>query len=367
MSLFIAILTGFLLTFILMPIIIKVSKSIDLLDMPDRRKVHDVSTPSFGGAAVFVGFLIAIILSISLADLAVYKFFLAGMLMIFLLGVRDDVSSLQAKQKLAVQILSAFLVVYFSEIKLQGLYGLFGLHELPYGLQEIISIFMIVVLTNSFNLVDGIDGLAGSVAVFILTVFAYFFYFSGEIVLAAMSLSLVGALMAFLFFNWYPSQVFMGDTGSMFLGFMVSVLCIKSIDLANIGGYGPLVNVEAPVAMGIALLIVPIYDTLRVFAIRIWHGRSPMVPDRNHIHHSLLNLGMTHSTATIALIIANVSTAALSLVLDQFLRQEFIILICFAFMVAFGGTVDLFASRKEQRMASLAEKDQKSLYISKSA
>jgi UDP-GlcNAc:undecaprenyl-phosphate GlcNAc-1-phosphate transferase len=367
MLLFLAVTIAFLLTFILLPVIIKVSRSIDLLDIPDRRKIHSISTPSLGGIGIFIGFILSMLISISFAELAELKFFLAGIILIFILGIRDDVSSLQAKHKLAVQILSAVLVVYFAGIKLQGLYGILGIFDLPTGVAEVLTVFMIVALTNSFNLIDGIDGLAGALGVIILSVFGWIFLENGHMPLAVICLSVSGSLIAFLFFNWYPSKVFMGDTGSMLLGFITSVLAIIMVNHVTaahiIGG----VYLLSPVALAVAALIIPIYDTFRVFIIRLSKRRSPLAPDRNHIHHALLKLGMNHSRAALSLIIINITILIVSFLLNNSVGNGMLIFIQVAMAISFGAVIDVLGSRKKSLGITSKVKTPKTLYISKSA
>lgn len=352
MSILLSITAAFLATMTLMPVIIKLFRSIDLLDIPDKRKIHSVSTPSLGGIAIFCGIVFSLILSVKFADLATQKFFLGATFLIFLLGVRDDLSSLMAKHKLVIQIFAAVLVVYFGGWKIEGLSGLFGVESFPYGLNEIFTIFVIVVMTNAFNLIDGIDGLAGSIALLITLFFGWYFLSIGQPLNAAISISVAGGVLGFLLFNWYPSKVFMGDTGSMMLGFMISTLMIQFLAVPELvsGGLG----IVSPVSVCIALLILPVYDTLRVFCIRFYHGKSPLAPDRNHIHHVLLKLGLNHGQSSIFLILYN--TLILSLILlFQEAGDTVLILSAFTATVIVGTLLDFKVMKKEAaRTASLS-------------
>lgn len=367
MILFFAVAIAFFITFILLPIVIKVSRSIDILDTPDRRKIHSVSTPSLGGIGIFIGFILALAISTSFNELAELKFFLAGIVLIFILGVRDDVSSLQAKHKLAIQILSALLVVYFSGVKLSGFYGILGVNELPFGISEVLTVFMIVALTNSFNLIDGIDGLAGSLGVIILSLFGLVFLESNSLTLTIVCFSLSGSLIAFLFFNWYPSKVFMGDTGSMLLGFITSVLAIIIINTTSGADLVLGIKLNSTVALAVAALIIPIYDTFRVFIIRFAKGLSPLAPDRNHIHHGLLKLGMNHAKATLILCVINISIISISLAFNNTIGNGLLIGLQVLIILAFGVIIDLLGRNKKHLGLSSKVKSSKSLYVSKSA
>ncbi|MEO9476979.1 MAG: MraY family glycosyltransferase [Cyclobacteriaceae bacterium] len=367
MLLFLAVSISFLVTFTLLPLIIKVSKSIDVLDMPDRRKIHKVSTPSLGGIGIFIGFVMAMLISISFAELAELKFFLGGVALIFVLGIRDDIASLQAKHKIAVQLLCAVLIVFFSGIKLHGLYGILGVHELPYGVAEFLSVFMIVGFTNSFNLIDGIDGLAGSLGFIILSLFGWLFLKMEMYSLAIFCLAVSGSLGAFLFFNWHPSKVFMGDTGSMLLGFITSVLAIVVINNAQALVFTEGIIIKSPVALTIGALSIPIYDTLRVFIIRFSKGQSPLAPDRNHIHHGLLKLGMKHSSATLILVSLNLLILSAVVLLNETFTNGELILLTAGIMFSFGLVIDLLGRRRKFLGISSQVKSPKTLYVSKSA
>ncbi|XOV92059.1 MAG: glycosyltransferase family 4 protein [Bacteroidota bacterium] len=364
----VATLTAFLFTFVLLPIIINITRSVKLLDQPDRRKVHIIGTPSMGGIAIFVGFMIAILIAAPADVLISNRYFFSAVGLIFFLGIRDDVSSLYAQHKLVVQIFAAALVVGFSDFHLTGLYGLMGIHELPLGLEYLLSIGAIVILTNSFNLIDGIDGLAASLATVILLFFSWVFFLTDAPVLAIVSLSCIGALFAFLIYNWYPSRIFMGDTGSMVLGFLISTLSLKVINLSDGLAINSFFSINSSVALVIACLIVPFYDTLRVFTIRFVNKKSPFAPDRNHIHHSFLKLGFNHAQATSTLVAFNLLSIGLILSLNNILSNGWLLLILFSITFAFGATVDhLVSKRKMLGISSKLETKKVSLTVSKSA
>ncbi|MEQ9402646.1 MAG: MraY family glycosyltransferase [Cyclobacteriaceae bacterium] len=344
MTLLLSLAAAFLATMTLMPVIIKLFRSIDLLDIPDKRKIHSVSTPSLGGIAIFLGIVFSLILSSSFAELATQKFFLGATFLIFLLGIRDDLSSLMAKHKLVIQIFAAVLVVYFGGWKIEGLNGMFGIDSFPYGMNEVFTIFVIVVMTNAFNLIDGIDGLAGSIALLVTLFFGWYFLSIGSVLNATISISIAGAVLGFLLFNWYPSRVFMGDTGSMTLGFMISILVVQFLSVPEAASIS--IGIFSPVSVCIALLILPVYDTLRVFFIRFYLGKSPLSPDRNHIHHVLLKLGMNHGQSAILLISYN-TLVLTGVLLFQEAGDTILIPSVFILTAIIGAFLDLRVMRKE--------------------
>lgn len=352
MSLTLALITSFLVTVTLMPIIIKVSRSVNLMDQPDKRKIHSISTPSLGGIAIFFGFAVALLIAIPFFNLAQEKYMLGGALLIFLLGVRDDLSSLQVRHKLVVQIFSSALVVFFADIKISGLNGLFGIESFPWYFDEIFTLFILVVMTNAFNLIDGIDGLAGSIGLIISTVFCFLFFSSGFPLYATIALAIAGSILAFLIYNWHPSKVFMGDTGSMMLGFTLTVLLIKFLHIpVNVSG------LISPVAIVFSLFILPVYDTLRVILIRIFSGRHPLAADRNHIHHLLLKLGYNHGQATILLSGFYLLVVVLVFIF-QSIGELWLILVMSICAVTIGAILDRkIAKRESARLARLGSSE----------
>ncbi len=348
MNLTIAIITSFLVTLTLIPIVIKVFKSLNVLDQPDSRKIHRISTPSLGGIAMFIGLIIAISIANPFSDLVNEKYFIGGILLIFLLGVRDDLSSLKANHKLVVQIFSASLVVFFMDIKLNGLNGLFGVDSFGWYFDELFSIFVIAIMTNAFNLIDGIDGLAGSISLLISLVFCILFTYAGFHFNAVLAISVSGIALAFLIYNWYPSKVFMGDTGSMMLGFILTVLFIQFIAIPS-----SLSGQFSPVAFVLALFVLPVYDTLRVFLIRFFTGKHPLAPDRNHIHHVLLKLGYNHGKATTLLVGYNLLLVILVFSFQSLGELWLILFMCLT-TVSIGIILDRKVMKREAaRMAKL--------------
>ncbi len=367
MLLVIAILISFMITLVFLPVIIKVAKSVKLLDLPDRRKVHIEGTPSMGGIAIFIGFLMATIITLPLDDLVAHKYLISSLCLIFFVGIRDDVFSLPAQHKLLAQIFAATLIIAISEIRLTGLYNIAGINEIPYGLEYVLSVAVIVIMTNSFNLIDGIDGLAGSIGFIILMFFSWIFYVTNQLPFAIISFTASGSILAFLIYNWHPSKIFMGDTGSMTLGFLISTLAIKVINISIGLDINSFIQIESSVALVIACLIVPFYDTLRVFMIRLSQKKSPFNPDRNHIHHSLLNLGLSHARATLVLASYNIVIIILALLLSNTLANGILTLIIFSLTVVFGRVVDYLVSQRKLLNGVARLDPKKNMSISKSA
>lgn len=295
---------AFVITFFSIPVIIQVAKNKKLFDEPDERKVHKMVIPTLGGLGIFAGFIIATLLGSPSAAVSGLQYFVAALLVIFFLGIKDDILILSASKKFIGQLIAAAILIKFGGIQITNMYGFLGIHHLPQMVSVILTLFTIVVITNSFNLIDGVDGLAGSLGLLTSAIFGVYFIQSGEILFSVMAFSLFGSLVAFLIYNFHPAKIFMGDTGSLLIGLLNAIFVIKFISIAENPVMG--VSLVSAPAIGFAILIVPLFDTLRVVGLRIVNRRSPFSPDRNHIHHLLLELGYSHQKITFTCLIANI-------------------------------------------------------------
>jgi len=296
---------SFTITFLAIPVIINVAEMKKLFDMPDARKIHLVAITPLGGIGIFAGFVFGCLLTINFKFSSEFQYFIAASMVIFFLGLKDDILVLSPIKKFIGQVLAAFLIIYYGRIQIRSMHGFFGIHELPEMFSLLITYFSVIVIINSFNLIDGVDGLAGTLGLMSSALFGIYFMYAGMEPYYVLAFSLSGSLLAFLIFNFQPAKIFMGDTGSLLIGVVNAILVLKFID----PGEGPLsVNpiISSP-AIGFTILMMPLLDTLRVFAIRIFKRRSPFSPDRNHIHHLLLDRGLSHRTITLLLVAINAS------------------------------------------------------------
>lgn len=302
MVIFLAVSTSFLIGFLLTPIVILVLKKMELMDSPGGRKIHSGYIPSMGGIAFVIATFIAVLSWLDAQYIMEIRFLLAAFGLMFFVGLRDDMVNMSAIQKLAGQFIAAYLVVVMADIRFTSLYGFMGIYDLPLWISYGLSFFTILALTNSFNLIDGLDGLAGSISLVTFLFLGWWFFEAEMMSYAFFALILVGAVLSFLVYNWHPAKIFMGDTGSLSLGFALSVLTVLFIDkngtMASFEGW----KFNAPIASGVALLIIPIYDTSRIFIKRTLNGKSPMAPDKSHVHHFLLRMGLRHDQVTLSLV-----------------------------------------------------------------
>lgn len=299
-----AFLVSLLISFLLMPIIIGVLKRKNLVDVPGRRKIHKNIVPSLGGVGIIAGWAISISIWLTLSGIIEYKYVLAGMGILFITGIRDDLIPISARIKLLAQIL-ATTIVLLSGVMINSAYGLFGIEELDITLKVFFTLGFIIFFTNSFNLIDGLDGLAGSVALVISSFFSVWFYINESYYLAIISVATVGAIIGFLYYNWQPAKIFMGDTGALSVGFLFSILMILFLN-ENTALSNEWYKFNSPLAAMVAILFVPLFDTSRIIVVRLVKRKSPFKPDKNHTHHVLMRLGLSHGMTALLLGATNI-------------------------------------------------------------
>jgi UDP-GlcNAc:undecaprenyl-phosphate/decaprenyl-phosphate GlcNAc-1-phosphate transferase len=301
---------AFLITFFSIPIIIQVAREKKLFDEPDERKVHKMVIPTLGGLGIFAGFILASLLSTPVADARELQYFAAAAIVIFFLGIKDDILILSAAKKFIGQLGAAGIIIKFGGIQITNMHGFLGIGEIPHVAGIILTLFTVIVVVNSFNLIDGVDGLAGTLGLLTAVIFGSYFTYVGQTLYAVMAFSLAGSLIGFLIYNFSPAKIFMGDTGSLLIGLVNSIMVIKFINIA--GNQSTPLPLQSAPALGIAILMVPLFDTLRVFSLRIFDRRSPFSPDRTHVHHFLLDLGFSHRTVTLLCVSTNIAFIVLA-------------------------------------------------------
>lgn len=307
------------------PTIIRVAYSKKILDIPNYRKVHEDLIPRLGGVAIFTGFMTAVTIFGSMEN--GIQQLLAGTLVIFFVGVKDDIIDVSVFKKFFVQVLACGIIMFIADIRVTNFQGVFNVYELSIGYSYAFTFLVVLCITNSVNLIDGLDGLAGSIVLIASIVFGIYFFpvLPGYTFVA---FSLAGGVLGFLRYNLIGAKIFMGDTGSLVCGFILSVLAIEFIENTIIP--------TAP-AMSVAILFIPLFDTIRVFAIRIYNGNSPFSPDQKHIHHILLLLGMSHIKVVLTLSITSVAIILLSVNLTSLGNTWILIILailCLVFSLA---------------------------------
>jgi UDP-N-acetylmuramyl pentapeptide phosphotransferase/UDP-N-acetylglucosamine-1-phosphate transferase len=285
--------------------IIYVAHKKHLFDEPSEvRKVHITRTPNLGGVAIFSTMLIAACFFLPDQGAPYQNYILAGSMVIFFLGLTDDLVGMNPHKKILGQLVAALIIVLPGGVHFTSWQGFFGLEEMPYWLGVVVSVFFILLVTNAFNLIDGINCLAGSIGLLASAGFACFFWKMHMYGYYLLALALCGCLAGFLVYNRTPARIFMGDTGALLLGFLLSVFSIIFVESNKPGLFLQPAYRGAP-AIILGILVIPIYDTVRVFFLRLIQGRLPFSADRSHLHHRLIDLGLSHIQATGVLLLAN--------------------------------------------------------------
>lgn len=306
---------AFVICYFMIPVIINVSHLKGLFDKPDYRKLHRVATPNLGGVAIFAALLISFSIS-GYATVSWAPYLITGLTILFFSGRKDDILVISANKKLLLQCVAIAIIIFGSNLSITNFGGVFGINEVPHWLGIGIAFFTMVVVLNSYNLIDGIDGLAAGVGIISSLSFGIWFYVTGMIAPAVLAFILSGSLIGFLRYNWQPAKIFMGDTGSQIVGYLLAFFAVTFVQTGVTStAYVPFQNAVPVIA--VAILIVPLYDTLRVFTIRIIKGHSPFEADRRHVHHQLIDSGFSQKSSCLIIYAFNVLILGITLALAE--------------------------------------------------
>ncbi len=304
--------TCIILALIAIPFVIRMCYKHELYDMPNGRKIHHFAIPRLGGIIFMpitaIGMFVGLII-LSKGHNEEVEFYLSsylmvvGAMLIYIIGLIDDLKGLEASHKFIIQTVAA-LIFPVCNLMISNLHGLFGIYELPLWASYPITVFTILLIVNAMNLIDGIDGLSSSLSILILLVFAYLFHQIGALLFSLLSICLCGAIIGFFFYNFYgnigKNKIFMGDTGSLFIGFVIAYLVIKY----QMKGWGDIEYRDGALLTSITLVFIPCIDVVRVALARLLKGKKMFSPDKTHIHHVIMNMGLTmHQTLYTILIL----------------------------------------------------------------
>lgn len=319
--------SGLVIAMMLIPLIAKYSEQLGLMDKPNHRKVHAKPIPVIGGISIVISTGLSLLLSKTALQLLVqFPVLISGSVLLFVIGVWDDRKNVRPIYRLTLQLLCASAIAA-SGIRLTSMYGLFGMDELTMFWQYAITILIITGVTNAFNLMDGIDGLAGGIAFINLLILGALSWMLGQYEVFILLVAISGALIAFLKNNIHPARVFMGDGGSLMLGFLMSSIGILLIES---GKTSSVINISYVVLIVSTILVIPVFDSLRVYAGRIKRGESPFKADKTHLHHLFLILGLNHKRAAFFIYGLEIVILSLGFVLHQFVTISLSIVVIVA-------------------------------------
>ena len=289
--------------------VIRFSNKKNLGDNPkgESRKIHKILTPNLGGIGVFIGTCVAYF---AFSDYSMGirpdKLFSISILLFFL-GILDDLEPMGAKKRLLIEFACAFFIIYITDIRLVTLWGIFGIQELSLVASYLLTSIFIVGCINAYNFIDGMDGLLGSIALLGSICFGLIFNLYGEWLWTLLCIAICGGILGFLFFNWSPSRIFMGDGGALFLGTIFACFALHVMQLPPIRDNNIFFSILAPHTIAFSIIAVPIVDMVIVMILRTIHGYSLLIADNRHVHHRLLSIKMNHSSATLLILLGNIS------------------------------------------------------------
>ena len=308
---------AFALSSMSVPLVIKLAIKKRLLgEYGEGRHVHKGYVPRLGGVAIYIGFFLSqIYFMISHQGTGhlsqPYLLLIFASALLFFMGVLDDLVDINANLKFCIQLIVGLILVWQADVRIASFYGLFGVQTLPLWFSYLFSITVIAFFINAYNLIDGIDSLSSSIGMYVLFCFGCVFLYNNSYLDSIITFSVFGALLGFWLYNKPPAKIFMGDAGTLSVGLMIAYFAIRASNLPidSQDNYGPV--------FAMIVLVYPVIDTLRVFTKRIISGVSPFTPDRNHIHHLLLDLGYSHGKSTLIIVLFSIILSSVAYLLKS--------------------------------------------------
>lgn len=310
---------AFLITYFSIPSLIEIARRNDIFDEPNKRSSHVLLTPFLGGIGIFLGIIISFFVFAPIENIQSIqsgKYLLIAIIVMFSIGLKDDLTPTKPFKKLLGQIITAGFVVA-AGICLTNLQGILGIGEIPEVIGIGLTVLSIVYIINAFNLIDGINGLSAGIGIWLATFLGSWFLLISQLSDAILAFSVVGALLAFLKYNRTPAKIFMGDSGSLLIGLFIAILLIKFVQLHALTPNNYYFFDNAPlIATGV--FAIPLFDFLRVVSERFLFGKSPMSPDRKHIHHLFVDAGYSHDNSSKLIVLMNILFAFFAFLLEDF-------------------------------------------------
>lgn len=349
---------------IIIPQILLIAFRKKLFDEVNERKIHKGIVPRLGGIAFFpsILFSFAIVVGFSLKyhgwdvagiyfeSVVPFYFMICAVLLMFLVGIADDLIGVRYMAKFAVQILASILIV-FSGVYIDNFFGFLWIHGIYDWIGWIVTAFMVVFVVNAINLIDGIDGLASGLSTVAFIFYAIIFFFSGKFAYSMLAAAGAGTLLPFFYYNVFgqavkQKKIFMGDTGALTTG-MILIFC--AIGMLHLGDVAIAMDYN-PVILGISPLIIPLFDVVRVYIHRVVRHHNPFLPDKSHIHHKLLALGLNQRVALTIIMLWSMFFIVINMLLSEFINPTFIILADIVIWTGVNFALSKAISRRETKL-----------------
>ena len=350
----------FAISLLLIPKIRSIALKLNLSDTPDDRSSHSAPVPTFGGVIFYVSYIVILFFAQNLDVNHVSVTLLASISVLFFTGLLDDFRNLSPKIKFLFQIIGVAILMFQPDFRIVSLHGFLGVYEIPMAISVAGSMFFLLALINAFNLIDGIDGLSGITGIIIASFYSFMLFNLGYYFYLSISLATIGTLLAFLRFNFsIKRKIFMGDTGSLVIGLVLGLLTLKLMAVGDAAHNSLSFNRSQLPLFLAGVLFIPTLDTIRVMLLRFTRGVSMFKPDRNHIHHILIDFGFSHRKASFCIGFINFIVASIMFyVTQQFTIVISLLILILMFFIAF--TV-LFLMNKNQTAIRLKVKIRKSM------
>lgn len=315
-AILIAFASALIITWYYIPKVIKVVRERHLEDKPGFHKIHKADVPTLGGIGIFGGFIFGFLIGVN-GYLPGLSYFTAAAVFLLFVGIKDDLVYLNPQKKFWAELGASIIVAVFTNVHLTHFHGFLGITDISAVNSYIITLIVMVIIINAVNLIDGIDGLAAMVGIIASVAFGTFFFLSGDYGYTVMAAALIGALLGFLRYNLTdgPKKIFMGDSGSLVIGFTLAVFAIHFNELVAAGE--SVLNLDSAPSIAIAVLIIPLFDTLRVTVLRLHARKSIFIGDKRHIHHMMLRAGLSHRQATLYMSLFNIFIIGFAFLLDN--------------------------------------------------
>lgn len=346
-----ALIVSFLTVILLHPQLVKFALRKDIVNKPNARRLNRIPIPVLGGVGVYAGFAMALCACNAIFNIEISMVSFAAITMMLCVGLLDDIKDLKPKTKFMAQILAIAILITCCNLKIDNLYGIFGIYEIPDYLSVPLTIFACVGLINSINLIDGIDGLSSGYSIAAATLFCIYGYIHGNHLNTLIAIATIGALVPFFIYNVFgkKNKMFIGDAGSHFLGIIFCLLTLNVIDggtatnTALSSGYIPFC---------LSVMAHPVMDTLRVMTMRICNGCSPFKADKTHLHHAIISTGLNHFKTTLFIIALNLMVVAawyVTYITEQSATTQFSVTLCTAIITIITPYFILVKTQKENK------------------
>ncbi|MBO4416829.1 MAG: undecaprenyl/decaprenyl-phosphate alpha-N-acetylglucosaminyl 1-phosphate transferase [Bacteroidales bacterium] len=310
---FILMLVAFLVTMLVYPLVLSFARKHSIVDNPDARKLQRVPVPKMGGAAVFIGYATASLIALNMVGNIRLQWALLMLTGIYAIGLWDDLKDISPALRFILESVIVWIMIPVLGIEINDFHGLWGLHTVPYYVSMPLSIVAGVGIINSVNLIDGVDGYCSSFGMMACAAFALLFYYSGDYVMFSAALFAIGALLPFFLHNVFGvrSKMFLGDGGSLMLGTLLTMFVFRVHTSGTPCAVYEDMGLSLP-AICLAILAVPVFDTLKVMFYRMLRKRSPFQPDKTHFHHMFIDVGYTHLATSISILMINLIIIAVT-------------------------------------------------------